>query len=103
MSGCTPIDAVRQAVRLELTWWRQEISIPARIDTVGMKDEQSGSRVHGDGTQVVGLELTQWGWQMSDRAQKHMGEMGHKQLGSRAHGGDGRQAVVLELTQWGGR
>ena len=25
----------RQAVRLKLTWWRQETSVPAQIDMVG--------------------------------------------------------------------
>ena len=59
MSSHAPIDVVRQAVGLELTWWRQEISIPAQIDMVGVGNEQSGSRVHGGGgTRAVRLKLT---------------------------------------------
>ena len=54
---------MRRAVGLELTWWRQEISIPAQIDMVGVGDEQSGSRAYGGGgTQAVRLELTRWEW-----------------------------------------
>ncbi|KAF8558084.1 hypothetical protein OG21DRAFT_1588320 [Imleria badia] len=36
----------RQVVRLEVMWWRQETSVPAQIDMVGVEDKQSGSRVH---------------------------------------------------------
>ena len=32
-----------RAVRLELTWWMLETSVPARIDMVGVGDERSGS------------------------------------------------------------
>ena len=49
------------------------MSSQARIDTVGVGDEQSGSRVHGGGgTRVVALKLTWWEWQMSVRAQIDM-------------------------------
>ena len=43
MSGCTPIDAVRQAVRPELTWWRQEMSNRAQERVVEVGHEWSGS------------------------------------------------------------
>ena len=43
----------------------------ARIDTVGVGDEHSGSRGHGGGgRRIVALKLMQWGWETSGRARK---------------------------------
>ena len=72
-------------IGLEETWWRQEMSNCTRIDTVGVGDEQSGSkRCSEGGTQAIGTELT-WGEQ----------DMGSR---ARGHGGGGTQAVGLERT-----
>ena len=57
----------------------------ARIDTVRVGDERSGSKRRGEGgTQAIGTELT-WGEQ----------DMGGWAQG---HGGGGTRAVGLELT-----
>ena len=78
------------------------MSVWARIDTVGVGDERSGSRAHGgSGTRAVVLELTWWEWQTSSQARIDTMGVGNERSGSRAHGGGGTRVVGLKLTWWG--
>ena len=76
-----------RAIGLESAWWRWETSGCARIDTVGWQmsiwarkgmvgvvDEQSGSKGHGQGWETS--------VQISDWVQECVVEVGHKRSGS---------------------
>ena len=66
------------------------MSVPARIDKVGLGDKRSGSTTRGRGrTRAVGLELTWWRQETSVPAQVDMVWVGHERSGSREPGGDG--------------
>ena len=57
-----------------------------QIDTVGVGNEQSGSRAcGGGGTRAVALKLTWWKWQTSSRARIDTVGVGDERSGSRAH------------------
>ena len=57
-------------VGLELKQWGRETSDRARVDTVEVVDEQSGSKGRGGGRRrAIALELTWWECDMSGQAQ----------------------------------
>ena len=59
-----------RAVGLELKQWGRETSDRARVDTVEVVDEQSGSKGRGGGRRrAIALELTWWECDTSGQAQ----------------------------------
>ena len=79
-----------------MTWWGpgRETSDRARVDTVEVVGERSGSKRCGGGRRpAIALKLTRWEWDTSGWARVDTVEVVNELLGTKRRGGGRRRAI----------